>query len=180
NGAVAVGTNIKISRKSADYPALMMANEMLGSGGFLTSRIPTRLREKEGISYGAGSFIDIPIDFDAGSWGAYAFYNPKAVDRVDTALHEEIRSAIDKGFTDQELATSKVSWKNDRTTSLGTDNYLMTLINNAMYTNTSIDDFDKLTADVEKLTAQDVNAAIKKYLSMDKMVFIYAGDFNKK
>lgn len=180
NGAVACGANVKISRKSPDYPAMMMANEMLGSGGFLTSRIPIRLREKEGISYGAGSQLDAPIDHESGGWVAYAFYNPKMVGRVDSALHEEISLAINKGFTAEELASSKVSWKNDRTTALGTDNFLMSLINNAMFTGTSIDEFDKLSASVEKLNVDDVNAAIRKYLSMDDMVFIFAGDFSKK
>ncbi|MFM9051264.1 MAG: M16 family metallopeptidase, partial [Bacteroidota bacterium] len=180
NGAVACGANIKISRKSPDYPALMMANEMLGSGGFLTSRIPIRLREKEGLSYGAGSQLDVPLDNESGGWMAYAFYNPKMVGRVDTALHEEISSAIMNGFTAEELATSKVSWKNDRTTALGTDNFLMSMINNAMFTGTSIEEFDKLITAVDKLKVEEVNAAIKKYLSVDGMVFIYAGDFSKK
>lgn len=37
-----------MDRKNPDYPALLLANEMLGSGGFLSARIPMRLREKEG------------------------------------------------------------------------------------------------------------------------------------
>lgn len=61
--AAAVGTvNFKMNRESADYAAMLMANEMLGSGGFLSARIPMRLREKEGISYGAGSYVSIPND----------------------------------------------------------------------------------------------------------------------
>ena len=38
----------------ADYPAVEMANFVLGGGGF-TSRITERLRQKEGWSYGSGS-----------------------------------------------------------------------------------------------------------------------------
>lgn len=62
NGAAVGKISFSMDRKSPDYPAFVIANEMLGSGGFLTARIPTRLREKEGISYGAGSYINIPID----------------------------------------------------------------------------------------------------------------------
>ena len=103
------GVNIKISQQDADYPALMMANEMLGSGGFLTSRIPTRLREKEGISYGAGSYLSVSKDNDDAQWGVYAFFNPSAVNRVDTALQDEIIKAVTLGFTADELKQSIIS-----------------------------------------------------------------------
>ena len=75
-----------MDRKNPDYPALLLANEMLGSGGFLSARIPMRLREKEGISYGAGSYMSVPYINDAASWGYYAFLNPTKKDAVDKRL----------------------------------------------------------------------------------------------
>ena len=39
--AAAVGSiNFKMNRESLDYAAMIMANEMIGSGGFLSARIP--------------------------------------------------------------------------------------------------------------------------------------------
>jgi zinc protease len=180
NGAFACGLNIRMSRRDPDFPALMMANEMLGSGGFLTSRIPTRLREKEGISYGAGSFLDVPVLTDAASWGGYAFYNPKMVDKVDMAFREEIARAVDSGFTAAELKSSITSWRNERNTSLGTDSYIINLVNSWMLTGLPIEDFDELERKVDSLTVEQVNAAAKKYILPEKMVFIFAGDFKKK
>lgn len=180
NGALACGMNLNMNRLDPDYPALLMANEMLGSGGFLTSRIPTRLREKEGISYGAGSFLDVPMLHSAGSWGAYAFYNPKAADKVDAAMREEINAVLEKGFSAEEMRSSIGSWKNSRHTALGNDGYIVNLVNTSMNTGTSIDEYDKLEASVDGLTVDQVNAAAKKYLRPDQMVFIFAGDFNKK
>ncbi len=73
--AVAVGrVSFKMDRKNPDYPAFVMANEILGSGGFLSARIPMRLREKEGISYGAGSFIDVPITSNVAAWSLLCFF----------------------------------------------------------------------------------------------------------
>src|SRR5690606_16648681 len=37
-----------------DYPALVLGNYMLG-GGFLNSRLATRIRQQDGLSYGVGS-----------------------------------------------------------------------------------------------------------------------------
>ena len=43
--AVALGTlSLKMKQDNPDFAAFTMANEILGSGGFLTARIPTRLR----------------------------------------------------------------------------------------------------------------------------------------
>ncbi len=180
NAAVAGGLNIKINESHPDYPALLMSNEMLGSGGFLTARIPHRLRELEGISYGAGSFLSVPIDNESGSWGAYAFYNPGVVDKVENALKEEITKARTSGFTEEEFKNSTTSWLNSRKTLLGNDNYVLSLINTSLFFNTEIEKFDKLEKEVLELKVDEVNEVFKKHINPDNLVLIFAGDFEKK
>ena len=157
-----------------------MVNEMLGQGGFLTARIPTRLREKEGISYGAGSFQNIPYDNQVAKWSVYAFFNPRVQEKVDTAIAEELKRAVDNGFTAEELKSNVGSWLNSRATSLGNDNALLSLINGSLYYNYSLDEWTKLESSVKALTTNDVNTVIKKYIQPDQLTLIYAGDFNKK
>lgn len=179
--AVALGRiSFKMDRKSPDYPAFVMANEMLGSGGFLSARIPMRLREKEGISYGAGSFIDVPISNDVAAWSYYAFLNPTKKNAVETAAKEEIAKALKDGFTAEELKSNLVSWQNERKTRLGTDSTLMDLTNTYLQYGIPLEDYDQLEAKVKALKVEEVNSVLKKYLSLDKMSSIYAGDFNKK
>lgn len=179
--AVAVGRiSFKMDRKNPDYPAFVMANEMLGSGGFLSARIPMRLREKEGISYGAGSFTDVPINNDTASWSYYAFLNPTKKNAVEAAAKEEIAKAIKEGFTAEELKTNLKSWQNERKTRLGIDNTLMDLVNTNLQYGVPLEDYDALEEKVKALKVEEVNAVLKKYLSLDKMSSIYAGDFNKK
>lgn len=180
NAGVVAATTFRLDRKHPDYPAMTIADEMLGSGGFLTARIPTRLREKEGISYGAGSFINIPYDNDAAVWTSYAFFNPTVQEKVDAALKDEIQKALTTGFTAEELKTNVNSWLVGRKTNLGADNFLISLINGVLYNGNSLDDFNDLETKVKGLKAEDVNGVLKKYLSLDKLALIYAGDFNKK
>lgn len=181
NGAVMVQMNFELDRTSPDYPALVMVDAILGSGGFLTARIPTRLRENEGISYGAGSFINVPYDNKAAYWGVYAFYNPKFQEKVDEAIKDEVRKALSTGFTQEELDANKKSWSTVRKTSLGNDGFLAgTLINTLLYLGVPLEEYDALEARINALTLDQVNAALKKYISADKMVFLYAGDFGKK
>src|SRR5690606_24939564 len=53
NALMLAGMNLELRDDDADYPALVIGNYMLG-GGFLNSRLATRIRQKEGISYGVG------------------------------------------------------------------------------------------------------------------------------
>lgn len=179
--AVAIGKiSFKMNLKNPDYPAFVMANEILGSGGFLTARIPMRLREKEGISYGAGSFIDIPVTNDVAYWLYYAFLNPTKKNAVEVAAKEEIAKALKDGFTAEELKSNLVSWINERKTRLGNDVTLMALTNTYLQYGIPLDDYDALETKVKALKVEEVNAALKKYLSLEKMTSVYAGDFNKK
>lgn len=180
NAAMVGAISFRMDQKSPDYPAMVMANEMLGEGGFLTSRIPTRLREKEGISYGAGSFQEIRYDNDIAQWYVYAFFNPTLREKVDSVVKEEINKAINDGFTDEELENSMKGWLTQRNTALGMDGFLTGFINSALYNNSSLDDFTELEAKVKSLSVGKVNEVIRKYLKSSGLTLIYAGDFDKK
>lgn len=179
--AVALGTEkFKMDQKSPDYPALTMANEILGSGGFLSARLPMRLREKEGISYGVGSYLNIPITNDVASWNYYAFLNPTKRDAVEAAWKEEVAKALKDGFTEEELVSNKKSYANIQQTSLGMDNTLINLVNKKLQYGISLDEYDALNTKIQALKLNEVNAALKKYINLDKITSVYAGDFNKK
>jgi zinc protease len=51
NAVFIAATRLHIGDKDPDYPALVIGNYMLG-GGFLNSRLATRIRVKDGLSYG--------------------------------------------------------------------------------------------------------------------------------
>lgn len=179
--AVGIGTlSFKMQKDHPDYPALLLANEILGSGGFLSARIPMRLREKEGISYGAGSFVDVPVTNDVSFWGWYAILNPTKRDAVEKALKEEVAKPLKEGFTQEELVSNKKIYANSQTTMLGMDNTLINLENQKLLLGVPLEDFDQTNAKVQALTLDQVNAALRKYVSLDRLTSVYAGDFNKK
>ncbi|MDR0196300.1 MAG: insulinase family protein [Myroides sp.] len=180
--AAAVGTlNFKMNKNNPDYAALVFANEVTG-GGFMTARIPQRLREKEGISYGAGTSLNVPSDpkNSNASWMIYALLNPTKRGEVEKAINEEFDKLVKSGITEEELKTNKISWKNSRQTNLGSDHFLSSLSTIFLMYDIPFSEFDKLNAEIEKLTVKQVNDAIKKYLDPSKFSTIYVGDFSKK
>ncbi|ANF51064.1 peptidase M16 [Chryseobacterium glaciei] len=179
--AVALGTSsFKMTQDNPDYPALVMANEILGSGGFLSARLPMRLREKDGISYGVGSYLSVPVTNDVASWNYYAYLNPTKRDAVEAAVKEEVSKALASGFTQEELDSNKKSYANERMTNLGSDNVLITLVNTKLLFGVPLERFDEQNSKIQNLKLTEVNAALKKYISENKVISVFAGDFNKK
>ena len=179
--AVASGIyNFRMNQKSPDYPAFVLANEIVGSGGFLTARIPARLREKDGISYGAGSYMSIPVSDDVAMWGFYSLYNPTKRDAVESAIAEEIAKAVKDGVTAKEITDNKKIYANLQKTMLGMDESLVDLVNTKLQYDVPLEDYDTLNEKIQGLQVDDINKVLKKYFSSDNMISVYAGDFNKK
>lgn len=172
--------NLNVGKKNPDYPALEMANELLGGGAFLSSRIPQRLRETEGLSYGAGSYIQANAIDPTSEWGIYAFYNPTMKDKLTTALNEEIQKAISKGFTKEEFESSLKSWLQNRQTMLGTDEFLVRELRENMDSGQTFKDYEDFETKIKNLDVQKVNTALVKYFDPKKLVIVQAGDFVKK
>nr|WP_315217282.1 pitrilysin family protein [uncultured Flavobacterium sp.] len=180
NAVVFGKINLNIGMNEPDYPAVDMANEMLGGGAFLSSRIPERLREVEGMSYGAGSYVGGNGIDKTGDWGVYAFFNPLYKDKLDNALKDEIQKARDKGFTKEEFDASLKSWLQQRQTALGTDEFLATQLREYLDQNKTFKNYADYEERVKALDVAKVNIAMKKYFDLQKFVLIYAGDFTKK
>ncbi len=171
------GINISLKETDPDYVALDIANEMLGGGAFLSSRIPTRLRENEGMSYGAGTFVSASYLYPVGSWGVYAIFNPMYKNRLDSAFRDELNKALTAGFTADELKKAVTAWLGSRKTRLGLDQYLVSLIATDMDISKDLNFDMEYEEKAKALTVDQVNTALKKYVSPDKMTLIYAGDF---
>ncbi|MBK9568505.1 MAG: insulinase family protein [Chitinophagaceae bacterium] len=179
NAMMLGGLNINISRKHPDYPAVIMANELLGGGAFLSSRIAQRLRENEGMSYGAGSFINVEYKYNTGNWGVYAMFNPLYKGRIDSALNQEVDKAIKGGFTQEELSKSVGSWLEQNKTTLGSNENLAAIIRTFLQNDRNLSQFNEFENKVKSLNLEQVNAALRKYFDKSKLVTVYGGDFEK-
>lgn len=180
--AMAFGAlNIKISEYSDDYPALNMAATILG-GGFLNSRIADRLRQKDGVSYGAGAGLQADSDqVDQNSQlYLYAIYAPENYKKVELGFKEEIARFIKDGITQEELANAVNGWIQEENVSRAQDNELSSTINNNLFYDRTMDFQKSMEAKISKLTVADVNKAIKKYVQpYEKWTIVNAGDFKK-
>tara|TARA_R110000868_G_scaffold252529_2_gene509175 strand:+ start:718 stop:3432 length:2715 start_codon:yes stop_codon:yes gene_type:complete len=173
--------NIKISQDDGDYAALNMAATILG-GGFLNSRIADRLRQKDGVSYGAGAGFqaDFNADDQNSSIYLYAIYAPENYNKVQQGFSEELDRLIKDGITEEELKNAVNGWVQEENVSRAKDAELAGLINNNLYYGRTMDFQKTLEEKVKTLTIDDVNKAILKYIKPYKeWTVINAGDFKK-
>lgn len=170
--------NFEFRDDNPDYPALVLGNFMLG-GGFLNSRLATRIRQKEGLSYGVGSQFSAGSLDAVGSFFAFAIYAPENVDKLETAFKEEITKAATEGFTADEVAAAKSGWSQSRTVGRAQDGQLAGTLNNYLFVKRDLKWDEALEKKVMDLTPEQINAAMKKYLRLDMMNIVKAGDFAK-
>ena len=179
NATLYGGINLQLKESDPDYVALDIANEMLGGGAFIGSRIAKRLRENEGMSYGAGTFVQADYHHPVSLWGVYAIFNPIYRNRLDSAFKDEINKALKEGFSADELKKAVSAWQATRKTYIGLDQYVA--FHQASYMEQQKDlDFDvNYEEKARALTVEQVNAVLRKYVRPEKMTLIYAGTFDK-
>ena len=173
------GTNLQLRDDDADYPALLMGNYMLG-GGFLNSRLAVRIRQKEGLSYGVGSFLQADAWDKVGSFGSFAIYNPENSAKLLAAYREELNKMITEGFTEQELKDAVSGFLQSRNVSRSQDRELVGRLSNYLFLNRTMQWDADLEKKIAALTTAQVNAAMKKWINPANITIVEAGDFNKK
>jgi len=170
--------NLELTDGDPDYPALIMAGEMLG-GGVLNSRLAKRIRVEEGLSYGVGGMISAnPVD-PVGQFMAYAIYAPENADRLEAAFKEEIQRALAEGFTDEEVAAAKQGVLEQRQLQRAQDPSLAGQISSNLYFDRTFEFDAALEQNIRNLTTEEINAAMRRHLDLSKITIVKAGDFAK-
>jgi zinc protease len=176
NAYYVAGFGFPMRDDDPDYPALTISGYMLG-GGFLNSRLATRIRQKEGISYSVGgSYRADPLDKDAG-FSARMIYNPDNLPKLEAAFREEIERASKEGFTPEELEAAKSGWLKSQKVARSGDRALANSLNNYLFYNRDFHWNAQREEKVKNLTLEQVNAATKKHLDYTRMTLIKAGNF---
>ncbi|MEZ6064371.1 MAG: pitrilysin family protein [Planctomycetaceae bacterium] len=179
NAVYLAGTVLPMNDANADYPAVLMANYVLGSSG-LSSRLGDRVRQKEGLSYGVGSFVNAsPIDTRA-TLLVYAITNPLNIGKVETAIREELQRLIDDGITQDELDAARTGYLQNQLVERSDDGEIARLLNENLQAGRTMDFHAGLERELAKLTPERVHEVLKKHVAVDDIGVVVAGDFNKQ
>jgi zinc protease len=158
-----------------DYIALAIGNRVLGGGS--NNRLEERLRQKEGISYYAGSQFSASSFEPVADLILVAIHAPQNLARLQTAMREETERLVRDGVTAQELADAKKSMLEEAKISLAQDGALSGTLLGQLSTGRTMDYTAQRLAKIEATSLEEVNAAIRKYMDWSRLVHVHAGDF---
>jgi zinc protease len=177
NAVYRAGLNLKLRDDHPDFPALVLGNYLLG--GTSDARLARRIREKEGLSYSVGSWINASALDEAGEFGVYAIYAPQNRARLEQAVREEIARALAEGFPKAEFENARKGLLQARKVARNTDSALAArLLSYAVAGRTFA--WDKaFEARIAALTPEEVREAMRRHLKVDEFTTVKAGDFSK-
>jgi zinc protease len=176
NAFFVAGINLPVRDDSREFAALTLGSYIFG-GGFLNSRLATRIRQKEGISYGIGAGISAQALDSVGSFTANAIYNPENVVRLENAFRDEIEKMLRDGFTADEVEKAKQGWLQQQLQNRSQDSFLVSLLSSQALTGRRMVFNTEFERWVAALTPAEINSAMKKYIDPTKIVSVKAGDF---
>ncbi|MCS6917508.1 MAG: pitrilysin family protein [Chitinophagales bacterium] len=178
NAVMLAGYNLKLNDNHPDYPALEIGNFMLG-GGFLNSRLAVRIRQKEGLSYGVGSWIRAGSWEPSGSFGTFAIYNPENANRLLTAYKEELDRLLKEGYTEAEFNDAVKGYLQNELVSRSRDAVLAFELANNLFLNRTMKWTEQFEGRISALKVENVNEVMRRWLKPDKISYVMAGDFEK-
>ena len=158
-----------------DYPALTVANRLLG--GDPASRLWKRLRDKEGFSYDVRTGIDWAWRELNSDWRASAILAPQNQAAFESALLDETERALKDGFTQAELDALRTSFLSLRRQSRAQDAGLAAQLAAQLDRSRDFAFEQRIDDAIAALTLDQVNTAMRTYIRPERWVSAFGGDF---
>jgi len=161
-----------ISRSDPRYFDSLVLNQILG-GGSLSSRLGLEIRDKLGLTYSISSrFAALK---QAGPFAIILQTNPKDTARAVDATLALVKDVRDKGLSESEVNTAKLSLVSSYTVGLADPVGLAGTFTDLASNGLSLSELTDRQAKINAVTLESVNKAAKELLDPDNIVVVTAG-----
>ena len=172
------GMNIALNDRSPDYPAFLLADQIMG--GPPGNRLWKRVREKDGLSYSIGTALDVAKEDDNTSFRLGAIYAPENVDKLQAGVRDELAVSLSGGFAGPEFDAFRDGLLLERRIDRAQDESLAHRIADNLYLGRTMAFSGEIDRKLSALTPDEVLAVFRKYVDPAKFVTVAAGDFARK
>jgi len=159
-------------RSDPDYFPLLVGNYILGGGG-LVSRLSTEVREKRGLSYGASSYFSPGLH--AGAFTVNLQTRPDQARQAVQVARETVARFVAEGPTPEELQAAKDFLIGGFPLRIDSNRKLLDNVAAIAWHGLPLDYLDTWTAQVAKVSREDVRAALARKLQPERMVTVIVG-----
>jgi zinc protease len=179
NAEVHMAQRFAMNREDADYLPLMLAVRVFGEGGMET-RLSTRVRRTDGLTYGIGADLGVPYYGQDAGLSIRASFAPENRDKVIAIVGEELERMSRDGITAEELERARHDVLEARKRGRARDGGLAGTLNFMAETGKHWDEEARLDARIAAVTLAQANAAWRKYVQTGAFLVSTAGDFEGK
>jgi zinc protease len=165
-----------IVRSDPRYYAYTLMNNALGQYG-IGGRLGDSIRERQGMAYYVFSSFDANVV--EGPLVVRAGVNPANVERAIASIDEEMRRIATDGVTSDELADCKQYLIGSIPRLLETNGAIATFLQTAEFFGLGLDHDLRLPSLLDAVTLEDVNAAARRALDVNRACVVVAGPYQK-
>ena len=165
---------IAIARREPAYYACWLMNVIFGQYA-LGGRLGDSIRERQGMAYYASSSLDANIV--EGPLSIRAGVSPANVDRAIASIDDEITRLVSDGITDKELDESQRYLIGSIPRALETNAAIANFLQNEEVFELGLDYDTRLPDLLHAVTRDDVNAAARAVLDVDRATVVIAGPY---
>ena len=109
-----------------------------------------------------------------------AIHAPANLERLETALKEELQRALKEGFTQDELESVRQAWAQRRAQALADESTVASVLASNLYWDDTMQRWIDFNEAIRTTSLDEVNAAFRKYLRPEQVLVIGAGEFGRK
>ncbi len=179
NATYVAGLLFPLRDDAPDYPAVLMGNYIFG-GGSLSSRLATRVRQQEGLSYSVGSTLSVSSQDQHASLNISAIVNPQNIAKLEKSVLDELDRLLRDGVTADELDKAREGYLQSRKVGRSSDSALAGTLSSLRHLDRTLAWEAGFEKQIAALTPDQVNAALRKHIDPKRLVVVAAGDFESK
>lgn len=160
------------SKTHPDYFKMLVSNEILG--GYFGSRLMQNIREEKGLTYGIYSQVSF-----LGQTGFFAIGTDVNLENTERAIEEiynEVQSLAKEPVSPEELEKVKNYMAGVFAGQLTTAFSVLDLYKSAYFYQLSPDFYQNYLKNIEKVSAEDVQGMVEKYLDLHTMAQVVVGE----
>ena len=159
-------------RSDPAFFTMLVGNYILGGGGFV-SRLMTEVREKRGLTYGI--YSNFAPGLHAGAFTVSLQTRPDQAKEALALTRQVIEDFVKSGPTEQEVKAAKDNLIGGFALLIDSNRKLLGSVSSIAWNDLPLNYLDTWQAQVEKVTASDIKAAMADKLQPDKMVTVVLG-----
>jgi predicted Zn-dependent peptidase len=173
-GYISLG-HLGIEDTSPDYHAVQVMNFILGGGSF-TSRITTKVRSDEGLSYNQGSRFTYTWGFP-GTFSGYVQTKSATVGYAISLILAEMERIRKEPVSDDEMETAINYYLESFSDNFQSPQATMANFANLVMTGKPMDYYRTYRGKVQGVTKEKISEVANKYIHPDRMAIVIVGDW---